>query len=36
MSGNILVDAANHTLQCLARTTLCEVISTISNHSLYR
>ena len=35
MSSNFLVDLSNHTLQGLTRSTLCEVVSTISNHVLY-
>ena len=31
---DVLVDTANHTLKSLTRTTLCEVVSTVSNHIL--
>ena len=32
---DILTDTANHSLQCLARSALCEVIGTIGNHVLH-
>ena len=35
MGRNFLVDLYNHTLKGLTRSTLSEVISTISNHILY-
>ncbi len=36
VSSYRLVDTSNHSLQCLARTTLCEVVGTVSDHCLNR